>query len=43
MDFVDHALGEKREYATHLGGNVYDTVKASVICVDIRQHWLPSN
>lgn len=43
MDFVDQALDEKREYATHLGGNVYVSVKASGICVDIRQHWLPPN
>ena len=43
MDFVDQALDEKTEYATHLGGNVYATVKASVICVDFRQHWLPPN
>ena len=37
MDFVDQALYEKREYARHIGGNVYATVKASGICVDIRQ------
>ena len=43
MDFVVQALDEKREYATHLGGNVYASVKASGICVDIRQHWLPPN
>ena len=43
MDVVDQALDENREYATHLGGNVSATVKASVICVDIRQHWLPPN
>jgi hypothetical protein len=43
MDFVDQALDEKREYATHLGGNVYASMKASGICVDIRQHWLPPN
>ena len=43
MYFVDQALDEKREYAIHVGGNVYATVKASVICVDIRQHWLPPN
>ena len=43
MDFVDQALDEKMEYATHLGGNVYASVKASGICVDLRQHWLPPN
>lgn len=43
MDFVDQALNEKRDYASHIGGNVYATVKASGICVDIRQHWLPPN
>ena len=36
-------LDEKTEYATHLRGNVYATVKASVICVDIKQHWLTPN
>jgi hypothetical protein len=36
MDFVDQALDEKRDYATYIGGNVYATVKASGICVDIR-------
>ena len=43
LEVLDQALDEKREYATHLGGNVYATVKASGICVDIRQHWLPPN
>jgi len=43
LEFLDQALDEKREYATHLGGNVYSTVKASGICVDLRQHWLPPN
>ena len=43
MDFVDQALYEKRDYKAHLGRNVYATVKASGICVDIRQHWLPPN
>ena len=43
MDFVDKALDEKTEYATHLGGNVYATMKASVICVVVRQHWLSPN
>ena len=43
FEFLDQALDEKREYATHLGGNVYASVKASGICVDIRQHWLPPN
>ena len=43
MDFVDQALDEKREYATHLGGNVYATIGTNSVCVDIRQHWLPPN
>jgi hypothetical protein len=43
LEFLDQALDEKRDYATHLGRNVYATVKASGICVDIRQHWLPPN
>ena len=43
FEFLDQALDEKREYATHLGGNVYASVKASGICVDIRQHWIPPN
>ena len=43
MDFVDQAPDEKRDYATHIGGNVYATVKASDIYVDIRKHWLPLN
>ena len=38
MDFVDYALDEKRDYATHIGGNVYATGKASGICVDIRHY-----
>ena len=38
MDFVDQALYEKRDYKTHLARNVYATVKASGIYVDIRQH-----
>ena len=33
----------KREYATHLGRTVSASVKASGICVDIRQNWLPPN
>jgi hypothetical protein len=40
---MDQALDEKRDYATHLGRNVNATVKASGICVDIRQYWLPPN
>jgi hypothetical protein len=43
LEFMDQALIEKREYATHLGRNVYAGVKASGICVDLRQHWLPPN
>ena len=43
FEFLDQALYEKRDYTTHLGRNVYATVKASDICVDIRQHWLPPN
>ena len=43
LEYLDQALDEKREYATHLGGNVYSTVKAGGICVDLRQHWLPPN
>jgi len=43
FELLDQALYEKRDYATHLGRNVYATVKASDICVDIRQHWLPPN
>jgi hypothetical protein len=35
FEFLDQALDEKRDYATHLGRNVYATVKASCICVDI--------
>ena len=41
LEFLDQSLDEKREYATRLRGNVYSTVKASGICVDLRQHWLP--
>ena len=43
MDFVDQALDEKREYATHLERNVYATINASGICVDRIQHWLPQH
>ena len=43
LEFLDQALNEKREYATHLGRNVYASVKVSGICVDLRQHWLPPN
>ena len=35
FEFLDQALDEKRDYGTHLGRNVYATVKASGICVDI--------
>ena len=35
FEFLDQALDEKSDYATHLGRNVYATVKASGICVDI--------
>jgi hypothetical protein len=31
FEFLDQALDEKRKYATHLGGNVYSTVKATGI------------
>jgi hypothetical protein len=43
LEYLDQALDEKREYATNLGGNVYSTVKAGGICVDLTQHWLPPN
>ena len=43
VEFLDQTLDEKREYATHLGRNVYAIVNASGICVDLRQHWLPPN
>jgi hypothetical protein len=33
LEFLDQALNEKREYATHLGRNVYASVKVSGICV----------
>ena len=35
FEFLDQALDKKRDYATHLGRNVFATVKASGICVDI--------
>ena len=41
FEVLDQALNEKREYATHLGGNVYANMKANGICMDLRQHWLP--
>ena len=41
LEFLNQDLDEKREYATHLGLNVYATVKASGICIDIRQHRIP--
>jgi hypothetical protein len=43
LEFLDQALIEKREYATHLGRNVYTGVKTSGIYVDLRQHWLRPN
>ena len=39
---VDEALNNETSYQNHLGGNVYCTVKESNPCVDIRQHWKPS-
>ncbi|CAC5426309.1 unnamed protein product [Mytilus coruscus] len=43
FEFSDQTLVEKRVYSTHLGGNVYCTVKANSVCIDMRQHWLPPN
>lgn len=43
FEFWDQALAEKRDYITHLGGNVYASVQANSICVDNRQCWFPKN
>jgi hypothetical protein len=40
---LDKALQEKAGYASHIGGNVYASVKPNNVCMDIRQHWLPPN
>ena len=41
FDLVDQALVENKEFSTHLGRNMYCSVKASGVCVDLRQHFLP--
>ena len=43
FEWLDRALDEKQEYASHLGGNVYASVQANNVCVNIRQFWLPEN
>lgn len=43
FDSLDKALKEKSTYSSHIGGNVYASVKADNVCVDIGQHWLPPN
>jgi len=43
FEFLDQALAEKRDYRTHIGGNVYASVGVNSICVDLRQYWLPPN
>ena len=41
VECLDGALADKREYETHLGGNVYCSVSEGSQCVDIRQYWKP--
>ena len=43
FEFLDQAIDEKKEYKSHLGGNVYASVQANSVCVDIRQFWLPEH
>ncbi len=43
FDSLDAALSEKRDYQSHLGGNVYASVQANGTCINIRQYWLPPN
>ena len=43
FDSLHKALQEKAGYASHIGGNVYASVKPNNVCMDIRQHWLPPN
>ena len=42
LHLVDEALNNGTSYQNHLGGNVYCTVKEGNPCVDIRQHWKPT-
>ncbi|XP_060569261.1 uncharacterized protein LOC132727709 [Ruditapes philippinarum] len=43
VEFVDQSLGNKQVYNAHLGGNVYMSIKAGCVCVDIRQYWKPKD
>ena len=43
IETIDQTLKDKRDYESHLGGNVYCRVQQDNPCVDIRQHWKPEN
>lgn len=43
FESLDRALQEKSTYASHIGGNVYASVRPNNVCLDIRKHWLPPN
>jgi len=43
FEFLDQALVEHRDYSTHIGGNVYASVQANGVCMNIRQYWVPPN
>ena len=41
FDCLDKALEEKPKYSSHIGGNVFVSVRTDSVCVDIRQYWIP--
>jgi hypothetical protein len=43
FDSLDKALEEKTNYSSHIGGNVFVSVRTDSVCVDIRQYWIPPN
>lgn len=41
LEYADQALTDKKNYTSHLGGNVYCTVTEGSTCMNIRQYWRP--
>ena len=43
LEYDDQVRAEKKNYTSHLGGNVYCTVTEGSPCMDIRQYWKPKD
>ena len=40
-EYIDEALKKDKPFQSHLGGNLYCSVRENYPCMDIRQFWKP--